>query len=252
MKISACVICLNEEQNIGRCLESLGWCDEIIVVDSGSTDRTQEIARKHTDQVFEQEWLGYAGQKEFCWGKASNDWIFWVDSDEAVTQELKSEIEARFATGDLPAGFETPRMVWYLGRWIRHGDWYPDRKLRLFKLSKSKIVSPLIHERVEVDGAVERFKNALEHYTYDDVAHHIRTSNTFTSLVARDMFGRGKKFKWLDLLFRPGWKFFRMYFLKAGFLDGFAGFASAAVSAFSNCEKYLKLRELERCADKKA
>lgn len=252
MNISACVICLNEEKYIGRCLESLGWCDEIIVVDSGSTDRTQEIAREHTDKVFVQDWLGYAGQKEFAWSKASNDWIFWIDADEAVTQELRSEIEGRFEKGNLPAAFETPRMVWYLGRWIRHGDWYPDRKLRLFQLNKSRIVSPLIHERVEVDGTVERLKHPLEHYTYDDVAHHIRTSNTFTSLVAKDMFDRGKKFRWLDLFFRPGWKFFRMYIAKGGFLDGFAGFAAASVSAFSNCEKYLKLRELEHSACKKA
>jgi len=252
MKISACIICQNEEKNIGRCLESLGWCDEIIVVDSGSSDRTLEIAREHTDKVFVQDWLGYAGQKEFAWGKAANDWILWIDADEAVSKELCLEMEARFARGDLPAGFETPRMVWYLGRWIRHGDWYPDRKLRLFRLSKSRIVSPLIHERVEVDGVVERFKFPLEHYTYDDVAHHIRTSNTFTTLMAQDLFDRGKKFKWLDLLFRPGWKFFRMYMLKAGFLDGFAGFASAAVSAYSTSEKYLKLYELERGAHKKA
>ncbi len=252
MKISACVICLNEEKNMDRCLESLAWCDEIIVVDSGSTDGTLEIARQHTDKVFEQEWLGYAGQKEFAWDKASNDWIFWVDADEAVTPELRSEIEARFEKGNLPTGFETPRIVWYLGRWIRHGDWYPDRKLRLFQWSKSKIVSPLIHERVEVGGSMERLKHPLEHYTYDDITHHIRTSNTFTTLMAKDLYARGKKFRWMDLLFRPGWKFFRMYIAKGGFLDGFAGFAAAAVSAFSNCEKYLKLRELERCTNKKA
>lgn len=245
MKISACVICLNEEKNIGRCLKSLDWCDEIIVVDSGSTDDTLDIARAHTDKIHEQPWLGYGGQKEFAWSKAKNEWIFWVDADEVVTPELREEIRTRIEAGDLPAGFQTPRMVWYLGRWIRHGDWYPDYKLRLFRLDRSRIVNPTIHERVEVDGRVERFKNPLEHYTYENVSHQIRTWNTFTTLMAEDMHQRGRRFRWTDILFRPPWKFIRMYLLKAGFLDGFAGFAAASVSMFGSFEKYLKLRELE-------
>ena len=245
MPITACVICFNEESNIDRCLSSLAWCDEIVVVDSGSTDRTVEIARTHTDQVHHQPWLGYGPQKEFAWSKASSDWILWVDADEAVTPALRDEIQARFDRGDLPAGFVLPRITWYINRWLRHGDMYPDHNLRMFQRDRATMVSPEIHEHVEVDGRVETLRNPLEHHTYRDVDHHIEVANRYTSLSAQQMFDRGRRFRWTDLLVRPKWRFFRSYIFKGGFLDGFAGLSAALITSFSTYEKYLKLRELE-------
>lgn len=243
--ISACVICLNEESNIDRCLASLDWCDEIVVVDSGSTDATVEIARRHTDHVHHQEWLGYGPQKEFAWGKASGDWILWIDADEVVTPELRDEIRDRFDRGDLPGGFEIPRITWYIDRWIRYGDWYPDHNLRLFQRATARMVSPEIHEHVEVDGRVERLRHPLQHHTYEDVDAHVAVSNRYTTLSARQMFESGRRFRWFDLLVRPKWRFFRGYVIKGGFLDGFAGLSAALVTCFSTYEKFLKLRELE-------
>ena len=246
MAISACIICCNEETDIDRCLSSLDWCDEIVVVDSGSTDRTVEIAREHTDKVFSQSWLGYGPQKEFAWSKASSEWIFWVDSDEVVTPELRDEIKARFEREDLPSGFVVPRVTWYINRWIRHGDWYPDHNLRLFRRSKATMVSPEIHEHVEVDGPVEKLRHPLEHYTYKDMHAHIEVANRYTSLSARQLMENGRRFHWIDLLVRPNWRFFRSYVIKGGFLDGFAGLSASLITCFSTYEKLLKLRELEK------
>jgi len=247
-KITACIIAKNEEAKIGRCLKSLVWCDELVVVDSFSSDRTVEIARTFTCRVFQREWAGYAAQKEFAWAQASNEWIFWVDADEEVPASLQDEITRRFESGDLPNGFEMPRMVRYLGRWIRHGNWYPDVKLRLFRRGAVRIAGRQIHEKAEVDGPVEKLKSPLFHYTYDSLADQISTIVRFSALSAEEKFHDGKRCRWTDLFFRPANMFVRGYFFKLGFLDGMRGLMIAVMNAVDTALKYARLYELQATA----
>lgn len=244
-KITACIIAKNEEAKIGRCLNSLTWCDEIVVVDSFSSDRTVEIAREFTENVMQREWAGYAAQKEFAWAQASNEWIFWVDADEEVPAELQAEIVRRFESGNLPDGFEMPRMVYYLGKWIRHGNWYPDVKMRLFRRDAVRMEGRQIHERAVVSGPVERLKTPLYHYTYDSLADQLDTIIRFAALWAEERFAAGKRCGFCDLLFRPEAAFVRGYFLKAGFLDGMRGLLIAIMNSVDTAVKYARLYELQ-------
>ncbi len=244
-KITACIITKNEEAKIRRCLKSLVWCDEIIVVDSFSSDRTVEIAREFSSRVFEREWAGYAAQKQFAWDQASNEWVFWVDADEEVSDALRDEIIRRFESGSLPDGFEMPRMVHYLGQWIRHGNWYPDVKLRLFRRSAVRVSGRRIHEKAEVDGATERLKNLLFHYTYDSIADQLDTIIRFSKLSAEEKFSSGKRCRWTDLFFRPASIFIRGYFIKQGFLDGMRGMVIAIMNAVDTALKYACLYEMQ-------
>src|SRR5215471_19955043 len=166
MKISATLITYNEEHNIADALESLSWADEIIVVDSESTDQTAQIARRYTDKVFIRSWSGYSAQKNFAAAKASNDWIFSLDADERVSGELRTELE-ELKQSEAPSqtGFEMARMAFYLGRWIKHSGWYPDYKLRLYDKRRGAWQGDYVHETLEVDGEVSRLNGNLLHYT---------------------------------------------------------------------------------------
>lgn len=238
--VSACIIAFNEEGKLGRCLESLSWCDEVIVVDSFSTDRTLEIAGGFTDKVFQQEWQGFAAQKEFAFGKASGDWILWVDADEEIPPALQEEIKARLQPGCPEDAFELPRKVWFLGRWIRHGDWYPDLNIRLFRKAKGRMVHREVHERVDVDGKVGKLRNAINHWPFDSMSDLIRKADQYSSLAAEGTF---KPVGLPDLLFRPGFAFGRGYFLRRGFLDGLPGLVVALVNSASVGFKYAKRYE---------
>jgi glycosyltransferase involved in cell wall biosynthesis len=245
-KISACITAGNEELKIRRCLESVRWCDEIIVVDSFSSDKTAEISREYTDLVYHHRWLGYIGQKNLIKDLATGPWILFIDADEEVSPNLKEEILAEFESrrSDSYAGYEFPRMVWYLGRWIRHGDWYPDAKLRLFRKDRGKCGGREPHDRTTVEGPVKRFKHPLYHYTYNDITDHVSTLNRFSSITAEGWFRDNRPFHWYDLIFRPFCRFLRGYCLKAGFMDGFAGFIIASVTAYGVLIKYSRLWEL--------
>lgn len=245
-KISACITAGNEELNIGRCLESVKWADELIVVDSFSTDRTVEICRKYTDLVYEHRWLGYIGQKNLIKDLAEGPWILFIDADEAISPELREEILNEFETGACSsvAGYEFPRMVWYMDRWIRHGDWYPDAKLRLFRKELGKCGGSEPHDRTSVSGPVKRTKAHMYHYTYNDIADQLATINRFSGITADGWHKQGKKFRIFDLIFRPPFRFFRCYLLKRGFLDGLAGFIIACLAAYGVFIKYSKLWEL--------
>jgi glycosyltransferase involved in cell wall biosynthesis len=245
-KISACVTAGNEEENIRRCLESLRWCDEIVVVDSFSDDRTVEICKEYTDRVYQHEWLGYIGQKNLIRGMASYSWIFFLDADEEVTEELRDEILKEFekGTGQYVC-YSFPRRVFYLGKWIMHGEWYPDVKLRLFKKEHGRSAGREPHDHVVVDGPVKRMKNPINHYTYKNVREHLATMNRFTSITAQEKFREGTRFRMSDWLFRPVWRFFKAFFFRGGFLDGRRGFMIAMVSSFAVAMKYAKLWELE-------
>jgi len=246
LKVTACVTTFNEEHNIHRCLRSLSWCEEIVVVDSFSTDRTMEICREYTDRVYQNEWLGYIGQKNLIRKMASHDWLLFIDADEEVSDELREQIlrEFRNGPGEI-CGYEFPRMVNYMGRWIRYGEWYPDVKLRLFRKDRGRSGGQEPHDQVFVSGPVKRLRGHLHHYTYDDLHDHVETMNRFSTITAEEKYKEGKRFKWVDFVFRPPFRFFKAFFMKRGFMDGTRGFLIALLSTVGVYIKYAKLWELE-------
>ncbi|HEY7168076.1 MAG TPA: glycosyltransferase family 2 protein [Candidatus Binatia bacterium] len=244
--VSAIVVCFNEEENIGRCLASLGWCSEIVVVDSFSTDRTVEICRRYTDRVIQRQWTGYLDQKAFAHAQATKEWVLLVDADERVTAELRDEIrEALLHDADEYAAFAVPRLVFYLGRWWWRGGWYPDYDVRLFRRERATWGGRDPHEKIIVDGSVRRLRHPLEHFSYRDIEDHIERINRFTSISSRESRSAGQKWHAPDALFRPAFRFFYSYVLKRGFLEGFGGFYVAASAAFYVFLKYAKLWELK-------
>jgi glycosyltransferase involved in cell wall biosynthesis len=247
-KISACITAGNEEDNIRRCLQSVTWADEIVVVDSFSKDNTVAICREFTNKVYQHRWLGYIGQKNLIKDLALHPWILFIDADEEVSPALRDEIMHEFESGNSINynGYQFPRLVWYLGRWIRHGDWYPDTKLRLFRKEKGKCAGHEPHDRIEVAGNIKTLKGDLYHYTYDDISDQILTLNKFSSITAVTHNASGRTFYIIDLLFRPLFKFFRYYFLKLGFLDGMPGLIVAVSTSFTVFIKYAKLWDLQR------
>ena len=246
-KVSACVITLNEEQKVRRCLQSLTWCDEIVVLDSYSTDQTVEICRQFTERVYQHEWLGYVAQRNLVRDMAWHPWILFLDADEEVSPGLREEIQAEFQRGTTPfVGYVFPRQVYYVGRWIRHGEWYPDTKLRLFAKEYGRTEGQEPHDKVVVHGPVKRLRSPLWHYTYDDISDHLTTLNRFSSITARQRFVQNDRFHWYDLLFRPFLRFFKGYVMRRGFLDGQHGFMIAVLSAYGVFVKYAKQWELEQ------
>ncbi len=243
--ITACIIAMNEEDNLRACLESVSFCDEIVVVDSHSTDRTREIAAEFTDRVIERDWPGHIEQKNFAIDQASHDWVLCVDADERVTQELREAILAEFAKPEIAySGFTVNRLNHYLGRWIRHGGWYPDRKLRLFRRQHGRWGGVNPHDRVHVEGPVRDLNLDLLHYSYKDLGAHLRTIDSFTSILAREKLKRGQRFVTFQVVFSGPMKFFTMYFLRRGFLDGWPGLICAAMGSYYSFLKYAKLWEL--------
>jgi glycosyltransferase involved in cell wall biosynthesis len=244
-KISVCIICGNEIDNIERCLKSVTWADEILVLDSFSTDGTYKIAQKYTSKVFRHEWLGYIGQKKLISEKASGPWILFVDADEEVSDNLRAEIETLFSK-PIPEGvngFNCPRLVHYLGRWIWHGDWYPDMKLRLFRKAFGACGGEEPHDRIIVTGKVRNLRNPLNHYTYEDITDQISQINRFSTISAKTK--RTQRAGLFGLLFHPLFRFIKCYFFKLGFLDGIPGLIIAGNVAFGTFAKYAKLWELK-------
>lgn len=247
MKITATVITLNEEQNIEAALKSLAWADEIVVVDSQSTDRTVEIARQFTDHIFIREWPGYSAQKNFAAAQASHDWIFNLDADERASPDLVEEIEALKKTDEPGAtGFEAPRHTFYLGRWIKHSGWYPDFKLRLYDRRSGRWRGDYVHESVEVDGRVAKLSGAILHYTVRNASEHHLRLDRYTTLAAEEMFAEGKQISAASLLFSPAMAFVRSYIIRRGFLDGVPGLAIASFAAHYVFLKGVKLWEKQR------
>lgn len=247
MKISATVITLNEEQNLTAALESLSWADEIIIVDSQSTDRTVEIARQFTDRIFIRSWPGYSAQKNFAAEQATHDWVFNLDADERVSPDLCEEIEGLKKAGEPEAsGFEVPRHTFYLGRWIKHSGWYPDFKLRLYNRTAGRWRGAYVHESVESDGQVERLTGPLLHYTVRNVSDHHLRIHRYTTLAAEEMAEQGKRVTMLSLLVSPFVAFVRAYVFRRGFLDGMPGLAIAYFAAHYVFLKGMKLWEKQK------
>jgi glycosyltransferase involved in cell wall biosynthesis len=245
-EISAIVVCFNEEDRIGECLESLKWCDEIVVVDSFSTDRTVEICRQYTDRVIQRRWAGYRDQKAFAHSQAMREWVFLVDADERVTPDLKKEIlDALSRDGEDFAAFSVPRLVYYLGRWWWRGGWYPDYDVRIFRRDRATWGGLDPHERIIVEGKIRRLKKPLHHFSYRDINDHLDRINRFTTVAATELEGQGRRWRLRDSLLRPPFRFFRSYVWKRGFLEGFPGFFTAVTAAIYVFLRYAKLRELE-------
>lgn len=244
MKISATLITFNEEKNLPRALQSLeGCCDEIIVVDSGSRDRTCEIARVYQAQVYVREFAGYAEQKNYAASLASFDWILSLDADEMLSEQLREEIQALRQRGPDYDAYSMPRLTCYLGKWIRHGGWYPDRKVRLYDRRKGRWVGNYVHERVEVEGRVGQLRGDLLHYTCHTISDHLQRLDRYTMLAAQELIDRGGSASLLKLVFAPPWEFFRTYIFRAGFLDGEAGLTIARMAALYTFLKYLRARK---------
>ena len=242
MKISATIITLNEERNISRAIESLRCCDEIVVVDSGSTDRTAEIAGKLGARVVDMNWLGYAGQKNYASEVAEHDWILSIDADESLSEALEAEIWHIKKSGPEFDGYSMPRMAQYLGRWILHSGWYPDRKVRFFDRRKARWVGDYVHESVRVDGRVGRLNSNLLHFTCSSLSEHLKTMDRYTTLAAGQLIEHRTPIGARQLVFDPLWTFFRSYFLHQGFRDGVEGLCIAYMAAFYNFAKYAKAR----------
>lgn len=253
-KVTVCIITGNEEKNIRRCLESVRWADEIVVVDSFSKDRTCEIAHEFTDRVYQHPWRGYVAQKALAKEYATMPWVMFVDADEEVSGPLRNEILEQLSKGvdNAYAGFDFPRMVWFLNRWIRHGDWYPDRKLRLFRSDRGICGGTEPHDRIYVQGKVGHLRSPLFHYTYDSIDDQFETMNRFSRISANGMSRRSRLSIVFHLMFDPPFRFFRCYFVRCGFLDGVPGFVVALTAAFGTFSKYAKLWERQYVSTKDA
>ena len=244
MKISATLITCNEERRIARAIESLRCCDEIVVVDSGSTDRTVEIAQQLNARVIESPWPGYAKQKNLAAAQAANDWILSLDADEALSEALEAEIWQLRKRGPEFDAYTMPRMAQYLGRWILHSGWYPDRKVRLYDRNKASWVGEFVHESVKVTGTVGHLKSNILHYTCESLSEHVRSVDRYTTLAAQEVASRGERIGWSRLILEPGFTFVRAYLFELGFLDGLEGLMIANMAAMYTFLKYAKARNM--------
>jgi len=244
MKITATIITFNEERNIARSIESLRCCDEILIVDSGSTDRTTELAENLGARVIEANWRGYAGQKNWAADQASHDWVLSLDADEALSEGLEAEIWSLKKSGPRCDGYSMPRLARYMGRWILHSGWYPDRKLRLYDRRQAKWVGDFVHESVAVKGRVGHLQGNLLHFTCESLAEHIKTMERYTTLAAQELASRRIEVPLSRVLFSPAWAFVQSYFLNRGFLDGPEGLTISYMAAFYTFLKYTKARNM--------
>ncbi|MFQ6007400.1 MAG: glycosyltransferase family 2 protein [Candidatus Zixiibacteriota bacterium] len=244
MELSVVIITKNEERNIARCLESVKWADEIIVIDDHSTDRTREIASRYGAQVYTIPWRGFGQAKREGVRRAQGDWILSIDADEEVSSELAGEIRRILSNGTPFAGFYLSRKTNFLGRWIHHSGWYPDPVLRLFQKKQGNFSEAAVHEKVLLDGNVGFLKGELLHYSYPNMEHYLEKSNRYTTLGAEAAWRNGKKSRWFDIVVRPPLAFIKHYVSKQGFRDGFEGFIISVMSAVAVFVKYAKLRQL--------
>lgn len=248
LRVSACVIACDEADRIERCLAAVAFCDEVLVLDSGSRDDTVERARRMGARVVETDWPGWVRQKQRAVDAAAHDWVLCIDADEVVDAELRSALVAVRDRGEPPAGraraFAVRRRVRFLDRWIRHGGWYPEWRVRLFDRRAARWAGQDPHDRVEVEGPVERVAQGhLEHHTFRNLADFVQKTNRFSTAAAEAKFAAGRRAGACDLWLRPAWRFLAMYVLRRGFLDGRAGLVVARTAAYGTFLKYAKLHE---------
>jgi glycosyltransferase involved in cell wall biosynthesis len=240
--LSIIVITKNEERNIRECLESVRWAGDIVIVDAESTDATVDIAREYTDKVHVLPWQGFAAAKTRALEFTENEWVLWLDADERVLPETAEEISTIVAASETPfAAYRVARRAYFLGRRIRHCGWYPSYATRLFRKSLARFSDSRVHEHLVVDGPVGTLRNDFLHFTDDTLEHYYAKFNAYTSLAAEELAAAGKTAGMADLILRPCWMFFKMYFLRLGFLDGVHGLILCKASAGYVFAKYAKL-----------
>ncbi len=248
-KISAIVITYNEETNIEVCLELLKWCDEIIVIDSNSTDNTVEIAKRYTDNIFAVDNIPYGEKRNIGIDKASCEWVIWLDADERISPELHLEIKeiVNSTSNNNCNAYLINRKSYFINKFIKHCGWYPDFTLRLFKKSTGiKFDTTLVHEKAVYSGITGKLKSDILHYTDRDFEHYLRKLNNYTSLSTEEMHTKGRKASFFDIIFRPAFSFFKMYFLRLGILDGYMGMVLCTLSSIHVMTKYSKLYLLNK------
>jgi len=234
--VSVVIVTKNEEASIEAALDSAKDTAEIVVIDSFSTDRTVEICRKHTDRIFQKEWQGYARQKQAAVDAANSAWVFILDADERLTPELKIDIKNAI-NENRHNGFYVPRKNFFLGRWIKHGGWWPDHTLRLFKKNAGRLEEREVHEKVIVNGGVSYLKNPIEHYTYNSISDYLKKMDVYSALAAKELKKNGIAPNLMDLTARPLLTFSKMFFIRLGFMDGMHGLILAV---FYSCYTFLK------------
>ncbi|MES2706304.1 MAG: glycosyltransferase family 2 protein [Verrucomicrobiota bacterium] len=273
LPLSVPVITRNEAANLDRCLASVaGLAAEIVVVDSGSTDGTREIAERHGARWSHQDWLGYRDQKQVALGLCTRPWVLALDADEEVSPAMREDILTFFrnAGGEqdrlengVPGqhgknasrpcdGASFPRKVWFLGRWITHGDWYPDRKLRLARREKARWTGSPEHDKLTVPGPVKKCAGDLHHFSFPDMARYVTKINIFADEYLKRQLADGRRWSLAETLFRPCWRFVRAYFFRRGFLDGFPGLWIAWSTAYQTFVRHSRLYEYERRGGKAA
>ena len=244
MKITATIITLNEERNIARAIESLRCCDEILILDSGSTDRTVELAANLGVRVLEAGWRGYAGQKNWAAGQATHEWILSLDADETLSEPLEAEILNLKKSGPRFDAYTMPRLARYLGRWIYHSGWYPDRKIRLYDRRKARWVGDFVHESVRSEGRAGNLESDILHFTCDSLSEHLKTLDHYTTLAAQELAAGRVPVPLWSLIFDPPWNFVKAYVFQRGFLDGLEGLIISYMAAFYTFLKYSKARNM--------
>tara|TARA_Y100000590_G_scaffold77643_1_gene86087 strand:- start:647 stop:1384 length:738 start_codon:yes stop_codon:yes gene_type:complete len=238
--LSVTIITKNEEKNIGRCLESLKWADETVVVDTESSDRTVEICQQYTGRIFNESWHGYGKQKNICAGHAKNRWVLNVDADEVVTPELAEEILSILKNGPKYPVYHLPRKNYFGDRWVRFGGWYPDRILRLYDKEKVAFSEVQVHEKLTPDENVGSLKNPLIHYSYCNREDYVQRQERYSILYAQEKIANGFHPNWSHLYLRPPLTFLKKFVLKMGFMEGSLGFFLAKGSAVYTYQKYAK------------
>lgn len=245
-KLSVTIITKNEAADIGEALKSVAWADELIVVDSRSSDETATIARQHTNRVVVRDWPGYGAQKNYAASIAYYDWILSLDADERVTPDLAREIQGVLADAPPHAAYRIPRVTWHLNRWIRTTDWYPDYQVRLYDRRTAAWTERYVHESVSARGTVGELGGELQHFAYRDIADHLETIDRYTTYAARQMYEEGRRVGWLQIAGHPPLAFLRNYVVHGGVRDGVPGLIISALNSYYVLLKFAKLWELQR------
>lgn len=252
MQLSSILVVKDEEKNIGKCLDSLLKCidDVVVLVDSKSSDKTLQIVQSYENITHEVvEWMGYAETKKYALSKTKNDWVFWIDGDEVITDDLINELNDFKKTDQKHVSYKVARRAYFLGKWIKHGGWYPGLVVRLFNKQYASFNDNQVHENLEVNGSIGKLKNDLEHYTDPNIFHYYEKFNKYTTLASRELKAKKREVGAIGIILHPVFLFIKMYIFRMGFMDGIQGLILAVFSANYVFTKYCKLWELNNISE---